>query len=224
MQDGILLYEQRLGNKGSKGEVNPIHINARSKRQIRYLPDGHFKTKLGKIRIYEVLDDELKKENLIIADIILAYLTENVSLIQFIVPTPSAEHKVKELAVTIYDRLVQMGISQKLREVRTMYVSRDEATSKEAVAAKLSLVKPKDTVSRVRKALDLFQKGAYPRTLKIDDVVHLANTRIGEEVSRPFNPMSYEEVRNALQQIEKTGHDIQIDAKNKKILFTRYPK
>lgn len=139
VQDGIELYEKSLGNRGSKGEKNPVHINSKSKRNIRYLPDGHFKTRLGKVRIYEVLDDELKKENLIIADIIEAYLTENVSLIQFIVPYSEAEEKVNELAVTIYDRLVQMGISQKdLRQVRTMTISKDIAKNKEAVADYMS--------------------------------------------------------------------------------------
>ena len=135
VQDGILLHESRLGNKGGKGEVNPVHINSSYKRNIRYLPDGHFKTKVGKVRIYEVLDDQLNNENLIIADIIQAYLTENVSLIQFIVPTEEAEDTVNELAVTIFDRLVQMGIEQKiLRQVRTLAISRDMATNRESVA------------------------------------------------------------------------------------------
>ncbi len=145
VQEGILLYEERLGNKGSKGESNPVHINARSKRQILYFPDGHFKTKRGKRHIYEILDDQLNSPNLIIADIIQAYLTENVSLIQFIVPRQEDIEQVQELAVTIYDRLVQMGISQKDLGggVRIMDISRDIAASKEAVADRLSsLVTP----------------------------------------------------------------------------------
>ncbi len=153
MQEGILLHEERLGNKGSKGEINPVHINARSRRQIIYLPDGHFNTKHGKRRIYEILDDQLKDDNLIIADIIQAYLTENVSLIQFIVPTPDDVEQVKELVVTIYDRLVQMGIDQKDLGggdgVRIMDISRDIATSKEAVADRLSSFRtPKKRSSR----------------------------------------------------------------------------
>ncbi len=153
MQDGILLYEESLGNRGSKGEINPVHINARSRRQILYLPDGHFKTKHGKRRIYEILDDQLKDANLIIADITQAYLTENVSLIQFIVPTPDDIEEVKELAVTIFDRLVQMGISQKDLGggdgVRIMDISKDVATSKEAVAERLSSFrKPKKRSER----------------------------------------------------------------------------
>lgn len=148
VQEGILLYEERLGNKGSKGEINPVHINSKSRKQIIYLPDGHFRTKHGKRRIYEILDDQLNEHNLIIADIIQAYLTENVSLIMFIVPTQGDIEPVKELAVTIYDRLVRMGISQKDlgggEGVRIMDISREIATSKEAVADRLSsLVTPK---------------------------------------------------------------------------------
>jgi hypothetical protein len=80
-----------------------------------------------------------------------------------------------------------------------------------------------DAVSRLKKSLDLFQKGSYPPTLKIDDVVHIVNTRIGkEEVSKPFNPNSYGEVVALLQQLEKTGYDIKIE--NEKIRFTQYPK
>jgi hypothetical protein len=88
------------------------------------------------------LDDQLTKPNLIIADIIQAYLTENVSLIMFIVPTQDDIEPVKELAVTIYDRLVQMGISQKDLGggggLRIMDISREMASSKEAVAERLS--------------------------------------------------------------------------------------
>ncbi len=157
MQDGILLYEERLGNKGGKGEAHPVHINSSYKRNIRYLPDGHFKTRIGKVRIYEVLDDELHDQNLIIADIIQAFLTENVSFIQFIVPTAEAEDKITELAVTIYDRLVQMGISQTdLRQVRVMSISRDEARNKESVANYLRSV-----TKELRDSVDLTVVGGF---------------------------------------------------------------
>jgi len=134
------LYEERLGNKGGVGESDPIHINSKWMPQILYLPDGHYKTSHGKVRIYEVLDYEMKDPNLIIADIIQAYLTQNVSLIQFIVPTPRDQDIVKELAVTIYDRLVQMGVSRRsLRQVRTMFISKDEANTRVSVAEKLAI-------------------------------------------------------------------------------------
>ena len=73
----------------------------------------------------------------------------------------------------------------------------------------------------VRRALDLFQKGGYRERLNFDEVVPLANTRIGEKVAKPFKPMSYDEVVNALRQLEKIGYPIRIESE--KIRFTRYP-
>ena len=79
-----------------------------------------------------------------------------------------------------------------------------------------------DDVSIVKKSLDLFQNGAYPETLTFDEVVPLANTRTGAEASLPFKHMTYVEVVNALQQLEKSGYPIKIE--NEKIRFTRYRK
>jgi hypothetical protein len=54
-----------------------------------------------------------------------------------------------------------------------------------------------DGVSIVRKVLDLFQVGGYRERLTFEEVVPLANTRMGEEVAKPFKPMSYDQVVNA---------------------------
>jgi hypothetical protein len=78
-----------------------------------------------------------------------------------------------------------------------------------------------DSVTIVRKALDLFQKGGYRERLTFDEVVPLTNTRMDSEVSKPFRPMSYDQVVNALQQLERIGYPIKIE--NEKIRFTRYP-
>ena len=78
-----------------------------------------------------------------------------------------------------------------------------------------------DGVSIVRRALDLFQKGGYRERLTFDEVVHLANTRMGDEVSKPFTLMSYNQVVNALQQLERVGYPIKVETE--KIRFTRYP-
>ncbi len=50
-----------------------------------------------------------------------------------------------------------------------------------------------DGVSIVKRALDLFQKGGYRERLTFEEVGPLANTRVGEEVAKPFKPMSYDE-------------------------------
>ncbi len=85
------------------------------------------------------------------------------------------------------------------------------------------LIASEDTVSHLRKVLDLFQKGAYPETLIIDNVVALANTRVGEEVGIPFHPMAWDEVINALIKLVGSGYGIELEG-NDKIRFTQYPK
>jgi hypothetical protein len=81
------------------------------------------------------LDDQLHDDNLVIADIIQAYLTPNVSEIFFIVPTVEDQDHVRDLAVTIYARLVDMGVEEHdLREVRVLYIARREAQSARRVS------------------------------------------------------------------------------------------
>ncbi len=136
VQEGILLYgraEEKL--KKVCGDRIPIHIHhLTTRKQILYYPDAHFVTKLGKLHIFEVLDSELKDQNLIIADIIQAYLSPNVLRIVFIVPTEKAQDVVSNLALTLCDKLVDMGIPKReLKEVRTLYMLRKEASSAEKV-------------------------------------------------------------------------------------------
>lgn len=67
----------------------------------------------------------------------------------------------------------------------------------------------------------MFQKGGYPERLTFDEVVPLANTRMGAEVAKPFKLMSYDQVVNALRQLERIGYPIKIESE--RIRFTRYP-
>lgn len=129
-------FGRRRGFRRVYRDNTPVHINHPwSRQQILYRPDAHFITSHGKLIIYEVLDDQLGDDNLIIADIIQAYLSPNVLEIFFVVPTPRDQDRVKELAVTIYARLVNMGIpEQDLREVRVLFVSRREARSARRVS------------------------------------------------------------------------------------------
>ena len=59
------------------------------------------------------MDSELKKENLIIADILLSCLCPNVSNVVFIVPRIEDQDKVMDLVVTITDNLVGRGFHNK---------------------------------------------------------------------------------------------------------------
>ena len=74
-----------------------------------------------------------------------------------------------------------------------------------------------------KEMLDLFQRGTYPQTLSIDNVVHIANTRVGAEVYQPFAPWTYDEVVHALSRLKKQGYHIRVDKTNREITFTRYP-
>jgi hypothetical protein len=56
-----------------------------------------------------------------------------------VVPTESDQDKVRDLALTIYSRLVDMGISKRsLKSIGVMYILRSEAKTKERVAALVS--------------------------------------------------------------------------------------
>jgi hypothetical protein len=78
-----------------------------------------------------------------------------------------------------------------------------------------------DGVTLVRRALELFQKGGYRERLTFEEVWALANTRIGDQVSKPFTALSYDQVVNALQQLERISYPIKIE--NERVRFTRYP-
>jgi hypothetical protein len=118
-----------------RGDNVPVHINhLTQKRQILYRPDATFTTRHGLVWVFEVLDDQMHDDNLIIADIIQAFMTPHVSHIYFIVPTPKDQDHVEDLAVTMYDRLVQMGMPPRsLRRVSTMFILRREASSARSV-------------------------------------------------------------------------------------------
>lgn len=94
-----------------------------------YLPEVHIKTKRSKILIFEILDSQANAFNLIIADIILAFLVDNVTWIFFIVKDEKTSDLVYRLARIIGGRLERGGYYRKrLPEVR-VYELRNEDTS-----------------------------------------------------------------------------------------------
>lgn len=137
VEKGILAFGKRY-EKFEKicGNNIPIHINHPIKRivPILYHPDAHFVTKVGKLYIFEVLDSELKNENLVDADILLSCLSPNVSNVVFIVPRIEDQDKVMDLVVTITDNLVGRGFHNKeLPKIYAFYILKKEATSPESV-------------------------------------------------------------------------------------------
>ena len=137
VEKGILAFGKKYKKFEKIYRSNvPIHINHPTKptRPILYRPDVHFLTKLGKRYIFEILDSELKNENLIIADILLACLCPNASYVIFIVPTQEDQDKVMDLAFTVTDNLLSKGIPKKeLPKGAVYYILRREAKTPETV-------------------------------------------------------------------------------------------
>ena len=93
-----------------------------------YLPELHCETKTGKLVVFEVLDDQLRDANLIIADIILSFLAPNVQKVIFIAPLKEDDDLVWRLGRVIGGRLLDKGIKKnELPEVLTYKISRTEA-------------------------------------------------------------------------------------------------
>ncbi len=109
-----------------------------------YLPEIHCETKIGKVVIFEILDDQLRDANLVAADIIFSFLTPHVQKIIFIVPSTDGENLVWRLGRVIGGRLLEKGIKKtELPEVLTYKISRTE-TRKGTVMALLEKYAKKD--------------------------------------------------------------------------------
>jgi len=138
VQKGIVEFGKEFKRfKEIYGENRPILINHPRGRfaPIRFFPDAQFVTKQGKRYLFEIMDSQLKNENLIIADVLLACLSANISKIVFIVPTEQAQGKVQRVAATIVANLESLGIPKKKlpKEVRFAFILKEEAKSPEAV-------------------------------------------------------------------------------------------
>jgi hypothetical protein len=138
VEQGILAFGKKYKRFDKiHGSNVPIHINHPTKRTrpILYRPDAHFVTKFGRRFIFEIIDSELKDENLIIADILLACLSPNTSKVIFIVPREEDQDKVMDLILTIVGNLAIKGIPKKElpKVVATLYILENEASSPEMV-------------------------------------------------------------------------------------------
>lgn len=142
VQMGILEFGKEFKRfKKIYGGDEPVLINHPRGRfaPLVYHPDAQFVTKHDKRIVFEILDSELKNENLIIADVILACLSADTSRIVFIVPTEKDQDKVQRIATTIIANLASLGPKSKFsKEVRFAYLLRKESESPEAVKNALS--------------------------------------------------------------------------------------
>ena len=97
-----------------RGSEQPLSIvDPRSKRVVNYQPDVYLVLKNNKKLIFEVLDSEREKQDIIIADVIRSFLVENVDGLCFIHPGPeTVETRILEALITIYKGLIRKGVDE----------------------------------------------------------------------------------------------------------------
>ena len=126
------------GNKRPLSKVDP-----RSKNVLIYQPDAYFVLKNSRKLIFEVLDSEETKQDIIIADIIRSFLLENVDALILIYPgSESVEAMIVTALTTLYKSLVYKGVSEaelpNLTKTGPYSIKREEATSIERAKDKLT--------------------------------------------------------------------------------------
>jgi len=116
IEEGIVLFGKQWnkvkGNNIFRGNKNPLSIiDPKSKSVVNYQPDVYFILRNNKKLIFEVLESEVKKQDMIIADVICSFLVENVQGIIFIHRGGgAAETRILEALKTIYAGLTKKGI------------------------------------------------------------------------------------------------------------------
>lgn len=105
---------KRRVRKSRKGNVHPLSIvDPRTKLVVNYQPDVYFILRNNRKLIFEVVDSEGEKQDVIIADVIRSFLVENVDGLFFIHPGPDrVEKAILEALITIYKGLVRKGIDE----------------------------------------------------------------------------------------------------------------
>lgn len=126
-----------------RGCQRPLSIvDPREKLVLNYQPDVYFILKNNKKLIFEVLESEAEKQDIIVADVIRAFLVENVEALIFIHPGPeSVETAIIEALVTIYKGLYYKGVSPKelpiFKKTGPYLLTRDEVQNTNQAKIKL---------------------------------------------------------------------------------------
>ena len=150
VEDGLLklgehLIRQRRVIKVHRGSVDPLSlVDPRTKSVLNYQPDVYFILRNNKKLIFEVLDSEGKKQDIVVADIIRSFLLENVEALIFIHPGPSTvENLILEALKTLYKGLVNKGIQQSdlpdPRKTGPYLVTKEEAKQTKDLDNKLAV-------------------------------------------------------------------------------------
>lgn len=148
VEDGITLLGRSLKRAGKvwriyKGNKRPLSIVAPTLQVVlKYKPDVYFILRNNKKLIFEILDSEGKKQDIIVADIIRSFLVENVEALAFVHPdSATIQNTVLVALKTIYRGMVDKGVHPKdlpnPEKTGPYAVSKSEAKTAEAVKAKL---------------------------------------------------------------------------------------
>lgn len=135
---------RRRIKKVYRGNEHPLSIvDPRSKRVVNYQPDVYFILRNNKKLVFEVLDSEGEKQDIIIADVIRSFLVENVDGLFFIYPGPeSVETTILEALITIYKGLVRKGVEESElpnpKKTGAYLVTRKEANNTQEIKNKLT--------------------------------------------------------------------------------------
>jgi len=112
----ITLGEEWKGQKRVRdvyeGNKRPLPIvDTKTKYVVNYQPDVYYVLRNNKKLIFEILDSEERKQDIIIADIIRSILVENVEALIFIYPgSKDTELTILEALKTMYKGLTDKGI------------------------------------------------------------------------------------------------------------------
>ena len=151
VQSALLQFgsNQKTVNKCLKGDSKPISIvEPKSKYVVNYQPDTYYLLKNRKKIIFEILESELKKQDIIIADVIRSCLVENVSLIIFIHPSKrkSDEARILEALYTVTKGIAYKGVpAEELPRGGFVYlITRQDATNRRRLISKIEQFCKKD--------------------------------------------------------------------------------
>ena len=148
VEKGIILLGKDLKDVGKvkkifKGSKRPLSIvDSKTKLVLNYKPDVYFILKNNKKLIFEILDSEEKKQDIIIADVIRSFLVENVEALIFIYPgSERDESTIIEALKTVYKGLIDKGVQPEdlpnSGKTGAYSVTRAEAQTPETVKSKL---------------------------------------------------------------------------------------
>lgn len=108
----------------------PIPHPTKSVLPMMYLPEVCIVTNHGKKYIFEILDSQGSDYNLIVADIIQAFLIENVAKVFFIAKNKHEYNLAKRLASIIGARLEENNYNKKdLPEVNVYEISKKDLSA-----------------------------------------------------------------------------------------------